>query len=263
MININEVKQYTEFLAKKWQSGAVFSPDQFNLTIPNVVRSLARKYYGTPEQYQVGNPMPTIGMDQTQLVVDYLSALKATEELTVDDQGMADIPPDYIHKSTARYKLITTSKVVQPTLDNDNCGCDDDGTTGTIQGPVPAKTQSKTDYRPIRFLTDDQFDAERQSAIRTPSKKYPIARMKDLQIEVAPIDLGKIELTYLRYPKKPFWNYTTSGGFSKYDPVGSQDIEMPEICAEEVVYMCLNRLGISIREPMLIQWAERNRQMGS
>ena len=80
---------------------------------------------------------------------------------------------------------------------------------------------------------------------------------------MAPIDLGKIGLTYLRYPKKPFWNYTTAGGFSTYNPVGSQDIEMPEICAEEVVYMCLNRLGISIREPMLIQWAERNRQMGS
>ena len=43
MININEVKQYTEFLAKKWQSGAVFSPDQFNLTIPNVVRSQTLK----------------------------------------------------------------------------------------------------------------------------------------------------------------------------------------------------------------------------
>ena len=37
MININEVKQYAEFLAKKWQSGAILSPDQFNLVIPNVV----------------------------------------------------------------------------------------------------------------------------------------------------------------------------------------------------------------------------------
>lgn len=263
MININEVKQYTEFLAKKWQSGAIFTPDQFNLTIPNVVRSIVRKYYGTPEQYQVGNPMPAIGMDITQLVVDYLSALKQTTPLSVDINGFAVLPNDYLHKSSAIYKFITTSNVVSDTVDNDDCGCDDDGEVGTTQGAVPAKTQSVTKFRPVRFLTDDQFDAERQSAIRTPSKQYPIARIKGLKIEVAPVDLKSIELTYLRYPKKPVWGYTTAGGFSTYNASTSQDIEMPEVCAEEIVYMCLNRLGISIREPMLIQWAERNRQMGS
>lgn len=262
MINVNEIKQYTEFLAKKWQSGAIFTPDQFNLTIPNVVRSLVRKYYGIPEQYQVGNPMPAIAMDITQLVVDYLSALKQSMDLSVNRDGIATLPPDYIHKSRAIYKLITTSKVEADVVENDDCGCDDDAPTGTIQGAMKPKTQSVTEYRPIRFLTDDQFDAERQSAIRVPSKKHPIARIKGLSIELAPTDLKKIELTYVRYPKKPVWGYTTSGGFSLYNPATSQDIEMPEICAEEVVYMCLNRLGISIREPMLIQWAERNRQMG-
>lgn len=260
MISINEVKQYTEFLAKKWQSGAVMTPDQFNLTVPNVVRSIVRKYYGVPEQYQVNNPSPAIAMDNTQLVVDYLSAIKKTTTLPVDAQGYANIPDDYIHKSTARYLMLVTEKnVVTAPESEDDCDCDSD----TIQGATPAKFINKTNPRPIRFLTDDQFDAEKQSAIRTPSMKYPIARVKGLKIEVAPIDLGKIELTYVRYPAKPFWNYTTAGGFTTFNPTGSQDIEMPEICAEEIVYMLLNRLGISIREPMLIQWAERNRQMGS
>lgn len=260
MISINEVKQYTEFLAKKWQSGAVMTPDQFNLVMPNVVRSIVRKYYGVPEQYQVNNPSPPIAMDNTQLVVDYLSAIKKTVTLPVDSQGLATVPDDYIHKSTARYLMLVTEKnVVTAPETDDDCDCEED----TIQGPTPAKYINTTNYRPIRFLTDDQFDAEKQSSIRKPSKKYPIARVKGLKIEVAPIDLDKIELSYVRYPAKPKWNYTTAGGFATYNPVGSQDIEMPEICAEEIVYMCLNRLGISIREPMLIQWAERNRQMGS
>jgi hypothetical protein len=261
MIGINEVKQYTEFLAKKWQSGAVMTPDQFNLTIPNVVRSMVRKYYGLPEQYQINNPSPAIAMDNTQLVVDYLSAIKTTATLTVTAQGYATLPSDYIHKSTARYLMLVTEKNNPVVAEDEDCDCDEDNVT--VQGPVPAKNITKTKYRPIRFLTDDQFDAEKQSAIREPSMKYPIARIKGLEIEVAPIDLGKIELTYVRYPKKPFWNYTVNQGIATYSPTGSQNIEMPEICAEEIVYMCLNRLGISIREPMLIQWAERNRQMGS
>lgn len=268
MINVNEVKQYAEWLAKKWQSGAIFSPDQFNLVLPNVVRSLVRKYYGVPEEYQVGNPMPRIAADQTQLVRDYLGLLRPTTNITLT-QGVGDLPLDYIHKSTAVYDHIEVVKVnkVLEQAQAEDCPCDDDT---TMQKPASEVKNNETIIKtvPIMFLTDEMFDWSVASTTRKPTLQYPIARMVSgtgtlQRIEVAPKEIKSIRLTYYRYPKKPFWNYTTAGGFSTFNPVGSQNIELPEICAEEVVLMCLQRMGISIREPMLINWAEKQRQQGS
>ena len=50
MINVNEVKEYAEFLAKKWQSGGSLAPNEFNLLLPNIQRDIIRKYYGVPEE---------------------------------------------------------------------------------------------------------------------------------------------------------------------------------------------------------------------
>lgn len=267
MININEVKQYTEFLAKKWQSGAIFAPDQFNLVIPNVVRSIVRKYYGIPEQYAPGMPMPAISADETQLVRDYLSTLKPSIDLAVTSLGTATLPADYIHKSRAVYKMQVTTKVNQVLVNaaqpEEDCGCDDDGSNPTVQGPEPRKNETVTKIRPVVFLPDESFDWRMSSVLRAPSKDYPIAKMIPGGIQFAPQDLGSVEFSYYRYPIKPVWGYTTSGGFSTYNPLTSVDIELPEICAEEVVFSCLQRMGISIREPMLIQWADRQRQQGT
>jgi hypothetical protein len=264
MININEVKQYAEFLAKKWQSGAILSPDQFNLVIPNVVRNIVRKYYGLPEQYAPGMPMPAISADETQLVRDYLSKLKPIVAMTINDQGVATLPDDYIHKSTATYLYSTTSAVNQILLSAQapECNdCDDEGST--IQGAIPSKNITTDTPKPVRFLSDEQFDWAVASYIRKPTKEYPIAKMIADGIQFAPSNLGTVSFTYYRYPVNPVWGYTTAGGFNTYNALTSTNIELPEICAEEVVFTTLQRLGISIREPMLINWADQQRQKGT
>ncbi len=271
MINVNEIKQYAEFLAKKWQSGAILAPDQFNLVLPNVVRSIVRKYYGIPEQYMAGMPMPPISADETQLVRDYLATLKETTELIVPNTGIAKLPANYIHKSRAVYLKQTTTPVnmveLKASQPDDDCDCDDDNPT--IQGAPPRKNITTTTTHPVRFRSDEQFDWDCNSSLHQPSLEYPIAKMvasgdsnQPIAIEFAPRDIGKVEFTYYRYPLTPVWGYTTAGGFATYNPATSTNVELPLICAEEVVFSCLQRLGISIREPMLINWADKQRQMG-
>lgn len=264
MININEVKQYAEFLAKKWQSGAILAPDQFNLVIPSVVNNIVKRYYGLPEQYAPGMPMPSISADETQLVRDYLSALKPTVVLPVDNQGIGTLPSDYIHKSVATYIYSVTQKVNKVLVNSqapDCDNCDDDGENPTIQGDI-VNNETIDTPRPVVFLSDEQFDWQVASMIRKPTKEYPIARMVAGGIQFAPSNLSSVNLTYYRYPKTPVWGYTTAGGFNTYDASTSQDIELPKICTEEVVMTTLQRLGISIREPMLINWADKQRQQG-
>ena len=271
MIAINEVKEYCEFLAKKSQSGGAFTPKQFNLVIPNIVRDIVRKYYGVPEQYAPGMPQPLISAEITQLVRDYLSGLKPTVPLAVDSEGYAILPDDYIHKSSARYIKNLVSPI-DPLIAlkaahvcEDGCGCEDNGGDAPTlqQGKDAPKYTSETQTRAIRFLSDTQFDWDAQSITRKPDLDYPIARMEAGKIQFLPCGLHQVQFTYFRYPKTPYWNSTSANGVTTYDPVGSQDIELPTICTSEVTLACLSKLGISIREQQIVNWAERTRQQGS
>lgn len=262
MINVNEVKQYAEFLARKNQSGGAFTPVQFNLALPFVVRDLVRKYYGVPEQYAPAMPQPAVSYDITQLVKDYMSSLKKTVTLPINTTGYATTPPDYLHKTSCRYRVSTTKKVNKLLLPmgEDDC-CDDD----TVQmGKDEIRNYETSDrWCPVQFLPDTQFDWFAASVTRQPTKNYPIARMEQGEIRFLPTDLKSVEFTYIRYPVRPVWGYTTAGGFDTYDPNTSTNIELPEMCGTEIVLMLLNKIGISIREPGLINYADRQRQAGS
>lgn len=264
MINVNEVKQYAEFLAKKWQSGGSFSPAEYNQAIAFVTRDIVRKYIGLPEQYQPGNPQPQISYELTQFVREYISELKPTKKLPVTN-GIFTRPDDYLYFSALRYRYTTTSKNdrVQAIADAAaDCDCEDD--SPTVNGDMPPENVTINVTTPITLLPDAQFDWAAQSEIRKPTAQHPIARMEDQKrFQVLPTSITEVELSYVRYPEKPVWAYTTSGGFNVYDAANSVQIELPEICATEFVVSLLNYLGISIREPILINWAERKKQTGS
>lgn len=264
MINVNEVKQYAEFLARKNQSGGAFTPVQFNLALPFVVRDLVRKYYGVPEQYAPAMPQPAVSYDITQLVKDYMSSLKKTVTLTISTTGYATTPQDYLHKTSCRYRVSTTKKVSKlflPTGEED-CECEDEPTIQMGKDSIRSYETSDR-WCPVQFLTDTQFDWFAASVTRQPTKNYPIARMEKGEIRFLPTDLKSVEFTYIRYPVRPVWGYTTSGGFDTYDSATSVNIELPEMCGTEIVLMLLNKIGISIREPNLINYADRQRQAGS
>jgi hypothetical protein len=266
MINVNEVKQYIEFLSRKSQSGGVFTPNEFNLVLPKVVFDIVRKYYGVPEEYQFGNPEPRIAADNTQLVRDYLSQLKPVVMLPVNN-GFVNLPSDYIHKSSARVRDLFNHGTDEEQLLKEECDCTGDcscrndvGTPTLPKKPTPIVVER---YYPIAFMSDEQFNWAMNSIKRYPTKEYPIARMQPNQIEIAPRDISAVELSYYRYPVKPVWGYTLQSGLATYDPATSTNIELPDICGTEVVLAMLNKLGISIREQQVINWSERTRQQGS
>jgi len=266
MINVNEVKEYAEFLAKKWQSGGSLAPNEFNLLLPNIQRDIIRKYYGVPEEYHVGRPQAHISYEVTQLVSDYLDPFKKVVDLTIDDNGIATIPDDYLHKSSLRYRYAVQRKVNKWKRRQDYATPNNDCSGGdTLQLGASELTSNETIWNmvPVRIVNDMQFDWETGSAVRQPSKEYPIARLFAGKIQFAPQDLKVVQFGYIRKPKDPVWGYTTNNGVTTYNPATSINIELPEICASEFVMAILQKLGISIRENNLINWADKTRQMGS
>ena len=100
--------------------------------------------------------------------------------------------------------------------------------------------------------------------MRKPTKEYPIATFLDNDIiQFYPQDIKSVWFTYLRYPKIPFWAYTIApDGYPTYNPAGSTDIELPEMCMDELAATLLNRIGISVREQGLSNWAMATKNSG-
>lgn len=273
-ININTFYQYVNWLAAKNISGGNVAPDIFNIAVPISVNQLVRKYFGVPEQYQPGMPLPRVAYEITQLVTDYLSQLKTEVILTVDKSGQAIKPADYLHKSSMSVSWV---EVLPATKGEDApeaeccrcksktscCGC---SYGPTLQIKRSDMNVSMLDYQwvPVTVVSDNERWAYLQSSLRRPTKEYPICTFlgQDI-IQFYPIDTRSAHFTYLRYPQTPVWAYNLDpDGFPIYDAANSVDIEFPEICADEMAVTLLNRIGISIREAGLTEWANFNKQMG-
>ena len=265
MINVNTVKEQVELLAKKNQSGGYLTPADYNRILPMVTRDIVRKYYGTPEQYQPGMPMPQIAHEETQLVMDYLSGLKEVEPITKTGNYF-NLPSNYMHKSSLRHKIAVVVKVDKDQLyadaDTGDCGdCEED--SPTLQTAPPPKAETFEKWYGIKVLPDEDFQWESQSVTRTPTNEHPICRFLASKIEVLPSTITAIEMTYLRYPLVPVWGYTTAAGVNIYSPATSVQIELPEICQTEFVMRTLSYLGISIREGAITQYAENKKNTGN
>lgn len=273
-INIDTFYQYTNWLAAKNISGGNVTPDMFNIAVPICVNQMVRKYFGIPEQYQPGMPMPAVAYEITQLVTDYLSHLKVEVILPVDNSGQALKPSDYLHKSSVSVSWVEVLPLTgaDTAIEGDCCGCRKNRSccecdnTPTLQTTKKKKAQHYLDVNwvPVTVVTDNERWAYLQSSLRKPSKEYPICTFigNDI-IQFYPQDIANAYLVYLRYPTPPVWAYTLDPtGYPLYDPANSVDIDLPQICVDELAVTFLNRIGISIREPGLTDWANFNKRTG-
>jgi hypothetical protein len=267
-VNINTFYRYVSWLAAKDITGGYLPPDDFNLALPICVNQMVRKYYGVPEQYQPGMPMPQVSYEITQLVTDYLSQLKTEVVLYPDSVGRATRPVDYLHKSSVAASWVEVLPVTQADIaeEGDCCECDDNTSNPTLQVSKKKRRRSYLDVQwvPVTVVTDSERWGYLQSSLRKPTKEYPICTFlgQDI-IQFYPQNIASAWLVYIRYPKKPVYNFTLApDGFPTYNPATSVDIELPEICADELAVTLLNRLGISVREPGLSDWANYVKKTG-
>lgn len=250
MIQINELKELVEFLANKHQTGASITPGQFNIATQSALDDAVMYFYGLPQQYQPGAPVPAVAWEVTQLVTDYISHLKPTVPLTINSVGVATKPADYLHVSSISYLYFVPQ--ASP--------ADANVSTGTEQTSLAEKhtVLAEAITCPVDILDDAKWATRMRATITKPTKKYPVCRFNDNdQIEFAPIDLRTVQFTYIRYPVKPVWAYTTPDGYTPlYDATSSVNVEMPAMLKNMMCYFILTKLGINIREPQLQQFAE-------
>lgn len=174
------------------------------------------------------------GYESTFKMTDELSDIKSTSSIVVSS-GRATVPTDYLHYSSC-YGLYIFN-----------------GEGRTV---------------PVELVRDDEWAERLASEVNKPSKRFPIMKRMSTYFEVYPQEMNTVQLTYLKLPDEPWWNYTLSGStpvFSSGAGIttnpntnatgASTDFTVGDF--SDYVWMICQYLGLNLREEFLFSGANR------
>lgn len=236
-MSINEVKQVVDYIVRKNNSGYL-TPDQFNLIINRAQITIFVRKYGSEEDYMPGKPIPRMAFEQTQSVSDDLRKFKEPADLIVDRDGRANYPEGYIHTLSLGYV-----------------------------GGINVSGSIQKNYYPIEVVDQDKEFYRLSSVVVPPTKKFPIAVIKNTYFQFYPTNVGVVKLSYLRLPRNANWGYTLVSNRPVFAATGgvngnSVDLEWPGTNINEIITEALTYIGISIKDKDVIQYANQKAQEG-
>jgi len=245
MVNIDKYRRFVRFIANKSGKGAYESTPEFNLNAERAVMEFTMKRFGNPHMYVPGRPVPPIGFEITQKVMDDLRHLKVDHpfkvvngEFKMPDGTFNDaagqLAEAYLHLSIAYYYKVTQ---------------DSNGTLSRSR-------------KGMKILKDKEVDDVLSSCIVEPTVDYPYGHVNGSYFNVYPEVIDRAHLVYLRQPNTPVWGFTVVNDREVYDPSTSTDLDIPEEVMNEVAMMHLSYIGIHIREQELIAYSEQHKRDG-
>lgn len=142
--------------------------------------------------------------------------------------------------------------------------------TVAIAAGVGTLITSKGQYRTGAFTTSggkvtlinvDKWASAVNDTIRVPDNDNPIALIEGENIVVKPITVSSVILHFLKKPALPVYAFTSDGDDYIYDDGNSVDFEWNEELHDEVMNRVLVNLGVSQREPALVQYGNIEKQI--
>jgi len=241
MVRVDKIWDFINFVTNKEQAGNTINIPEFNTLIHAVNLDFFRQRYGLPEQYQAGQPLPKMSYEITQKIIDDLKEFKVRmgvdiATMAVNSQGIAPIPSDYVHFSSARYNMI-----------KDN-----------VCGTVTMKP------RTIEHLSDAQIGDRLGNSVKMPTLRNPVYTTYSTYFQFYPKNLRNVEFTYLRLPKTPLYNSVVDPNTDTdiFTESGSQHFEYPADCFTDIARLCLSYIGVNLRSQEIVQYAEMQKEKG-
>lgn len=265
-MTLEEGLQHIYSIVNKDQSGNTYNINRYNndLLVANI--EMFSWYYGLPQGYQPGMPLPAVSADITKKVTDSLRHLLVNMggndssdpgPLVVNSSGIATIPSDYVHVDYMNYTYIDKA-----------CG-------------------GKKTHPTIDELTGPQWSNRRNSLILNDNnRKYPYCNFQHNYIQFMPEDIGYINFCYWRAPKKPVYDYyITAQRKVIYLPPGtahnlqagevgsdgqtsgqvyskSVELEWPEDVHPDFFNLILTYVGVNLRSPDVEGYSQNRKTSG-
>lgn len=169
----------------------------------------------------------------SQIITDALSPFLTKIPLTVPASGQVTYPSDYAGTSSVRHTYFLSNS--------------------TASNPKSISVD-------VDEINDNAIGDVLSSQIVMPTKRYPRIAYYANYMQVFPKNLGSIDFTYLREPKKPVWGFTTIPGTNniQYDPSpsASTNWEFLDQYHNAIVMMICSYFGMNLREADVVQAAE-------
>jgi hypothetical protein len=235
MISVKEIWDFVEYITNKENEGNTTTPDQRKLVLKAANIDVAKRKYGLPEEYQPGMPLPKMGYEQTQKMIDDMHQFKYTMGrdgvvMHVDSEGRADIPSDYLH---------------------------------FVSGHVIENIGNIVKYNSVEHLSSAQAADRIGDSIKYPTIRDPIFETKNTYFQWYPKDVGQVLFTYIRLPQTPYYAYTVNEeDIQEYDPINSVHFEYPDDMFMDIVSVILGYVAPQMRDETIMGYSERRKELG-
>ncbi len=217
-------------IIRKEKEGQTISPEQYTELLQMGSWEKANADYN---QYE-----------NTQVLTDSLRLLERRDSVTIG-AGSADLPSDYWHLMNAYHNN---------------------------------STNGGKEVTPFDIVTDEEFIEYQHSDLVQPTTFYPILTVYDDKVEIVPTSITGVALRYLKKPDEPFFDYyidaddniqylepgqvytlqadeeyrdgTTVGDVTSI----SVELDFPEGERVQVLYIILEKLGVSLNEADALEY---------
>ena len=219
MVNIDTVYQKVLALANKEQRGYI-TPQDFNLFAEHAQMEIIDQYFYDINQFGRIPGNSTEYSDMLGLLDEKLSILKRSSSPTVTNGLVArSFLPTNLYKIGSLY-------------------------------------HSHNNYNvEIEEVNKNELFNINKSPLARPTLSRPIYVNTASGLELYPQSISNVNITYVKRPAKPNWNYVVVNEKALYNSTGSNNFEVHESEETELVYRILALSGVAIEKPMLTQTA--------
>lgn len=247
-MRLDELFSYVKNKLNKDQSGNITNMVRFNNYLNSVNILMFNSKAGLPQRYGPGQPILAQALEVSQALsedIRFCLVRKGglTPVLPVVN-GYVSIPDDFIRLSSIRHKYMDNGEVTT---------------------------------RPIDIVYDSEWGVRLGSEIKKPTIQHAIGRLNSQSIEIAPLEIKKVDFSYYRLPKVPYYDFTYVDDNPVYLPPGgthdgtnlpegtpsrSVELEWPDNTHIEFANYLISEFSVTIRDQFTYQDSEKNKAQG-
>lgn len=224
MININDLKKRFEFVSNLTQQGGV-GPDRFNQIAKYGHYSLFLERLGIPEMADFSSAIPKVAYPRTKKIHFDLEPFKDKRVVTLSGGllQLSQLPEDCHITNIRAVSYIKEISSITATCDT---GC------SSALTPTGQSVQYRKATADIDIIDEARWSYRTKSKIIKTDFCCPYSTYLEFFFH-SPIDA--VEVTYLKKPVTPVWNYTIVNDEPVYQATGSVHLEWNELLMDSVV----------------------------
>lgn len=221
--NLNDVKNYCDFILNKAQSGSM-NGNEFSLCINVAQQSYLRVKLGLPETFTVDKREAP---QQFQTTIENASSLLPfTVSAQIPKSGSGfPLPSNYAAWANTDYLYA-----------------------------IYVDGQNQTTRQSIEFVNLAERGNRLNNYVLQPTAEYPIATYINGQLNIEPNTVSVVELIYVRYPITPVWGFTVNANDQEvYNPATSVQLEFPNMDWQNIANLAIKYCAMFLRDGEIYQ----------